>query len=168
MVYLIHIRMWLHVLFTCEYLLITLQSTNYHPLVYMHSTLEYYYYMYINLKVHAHIIVDCFLTVPTETPQNVTVDTDKRSVTLEWSIPPPSGRNGIITSYMIQWKSGITQTSPINHTVEQPTFTTPEHISRTLGGLTPYTNYIWRVAAVNINGTGPFSEWNNFRTDEDG
>ena len=34
-------------------------------------------------------------------------------------------------------------------------------------GLTPYTRYSFRVAGVNINGTGPFSNAMTLRTDED-
>ena len=81
-------------------------------------------------------------------------------------IPIVSGRNGIITDYEIHWRSANTQTSPIIHNVSQPNFTHPEQISRTIQGLAPYTTYTWRVAAVNVNGTGPFSAWDNFTTEE--
>jgi hypothetical protein len=107
-------------------------------------------------------------TEPTESPSNLSVTPNKRNATLHWEIPPVSGRNGIIISYIIQWRSSNQQTSPVNHTVSQPTFTHPEHLSRTLGGLRPYTNYAWRVAAVNFNGRGNFSQWKGFTTDEDG
>ena len=52
--------------------------------------------------------------------------------------------------------------------MRQPNFTHPEQISRTIQGLAPYTTYTWRVAAVNVNGTGPFSAWDNFTTEKDG
>ena len=107
-------------------------------------------------------------TDPTEPPYNASVQTDKREATLQWRIPPVSGRNGIITSYEIHWRSANTQTSPIIHNVSQPNFTHPEQISRTIQGLAPYTTYTWRVAAVNLNGRGPFSAWDNFTTEEDG
>ena len=116
------------------------------------------------------------LVAPSEPPTNTTGVTGKRNATLQWGIPPPRGRNGIITSYTIEWKGGAQRTSlqtslqisPINHTVSQSNFTHPEQQTRTLEKLHPYTNYTWRVAAVNINGTGIFSMWSNFRTMEDG
>ena len=109
---------------------------------------------------------------PSESPTNRTVVTYKKKATLQWGIPPVSGRNGIITIYTIEFTSQnqqtSQQTSPINHTVRQSNFTHPEQQTKTLENLYPYTNYTWRVAAVNINGTGPFSMWSNFRTKEDG
>ena len=107
-------------------------------------------------------------TDPTEPPQNLSVQTDKREATLQWRIPSVSGRNGIITSYEIHWRSANTQTSPIIYNVSQPNFTHPEQIPRKIQGLAPYTTYTWRVAAVNLNGRGPFSAWDNFTTEEDG
>ena len=37
----------------------------------------------------------------------------------------------------------------------------------TARGLTPYTNYTFRVAGVNSNGTGPFTTTITVQTDED-
>ena len=105
---------------------------------------------------------------PTTSPGLLSVRTNKREATLQWRIPIVSGRNGIITSYEIHWRSANTQTSPITHNVRQPNFTHPELIPRTIQGLTPYTTYTWRVAAVNVNGRGPFSARGNFTTEEDG
>nr|WNS50092.1 receptor-type tyrosine-protein phosphatase-like protein [Halisarca dujardinii] len=107
---------------------------------------------------------------PTSTPNNRTVNMDKKFATLQWRIPSISGRNGIITNYSINWRShgsAQAQKSPIIYNLTNPSFTHPEDIRYTLSSLTPYTNYTWRVAAVNEKGVGPFSEWNNFTTDED-
>ena len=38
----------------------------------------------------------------------------------------------------------------------------------TASGLTPHTNYTFRVAGVNSNGTGPYSDDITVLTDEDG
>ena len=38
----------------------------------------------------------------------------------------------------------------------------------TASGLTPYTNYTFRVAGVNSNGTGPYTNTITILTDEDG
>ena len=38
----------------------------------------------------------------------------------------------------------------------------------TASGLTPHTNYIFRVAGVNSNGTGPYTNHTMVTTEEDG
>ena len=38
----------------------------------------------------------------------------------------------------------------------------------TANGLTPHTNYTFRVAGINSNGAGPFFNTIKFQTDEDG
>ena len=37
----------------------------------------------------------------------------------------------------------------------------------TASGLTPYTNYTFRVAGVNDNGTGPFTDVTSIQTEEE-
>ena len=37
----------------------------------------------------------------------------------------------------------------------------------TAGGLTPYTNYTFRIAGVNDNGTGPFTNATSIMTEEE-
>ena len=38
----------------------------------------------------------------------------------------------------------------------------------TASGLTPHTNYTFRVAGVNSNGTGPYTNTLTIQTDEEG
>ena len=66
-------------------------------------------------------------------------------------------RNGVITSYTVMFQE---QGVPDEVNVMDRTFTT--------SGLTPHTNYTFRVAGVNNNGTGPYSDDITVLTDEDG
>ena len=65
--------------------------------------------------------------------------------------------NGVITGYEVdfQEQGGVR----IPGEVVNKTFTA--------SGLTPHTNYIFRVAGVNSNGTGPFTYGSIITTDED-
>ena len=75
-----------------------------------------------------------------------------------WSIPPETGRNGIIISYIIQLlgtRGGVVPNVTV--AVQDPTFDTPESLTYNLTSLKPYTRYVWRVAATTSAGTGPFS-----------
>ena len=69
-------------------------------------------------------------------------------------------RNGAITNYTVvfQEQSGAMIPGEVN--VMDRTFTA--------SGLTPHTNYIFKVAGVNSNGTGPYSNDITVLTDEDG
>lgn len=81
------------------------------------------------------------------------------SIELSWSPPPPQNQNGEITGYNITvtaTNTGVTFTvfSVANSTV--------------VGSLTPFTTYIYSVAAVTNAGTGPFSSPNTVTTGETG
>ena len=69
-------------------------------------------------------------------------------------------RNGVITNYTVVFREqgGAVNTGEVN--VMDRTFTA--------SGLTPHTNYIFRVAGVNSNGTGPYSNDITVLKDEDG
>ena len=101
-----------------------------------------------------------FLAAPSAPPDTVTVDEIyPDSVELSWSPPPPQNHNGEITGYnttVTATNSGITFTvfSVANSTV--------------VGSLTPFTTYIYSVAAVTNAGTGPFSSPNTVTTAETG
>ena len=68
--------------------------------------------------------------------------------------------NGVITNYTVvfQEQGGTVNTGEVN--VMDRTFTA--------SGLTPHTNYIFRVAGVNSNGTGPYTNNTMVMTEEDG
>ena len=69
-------------------------------------------------------------------------------------------RNGVITNYTVvfQEQGGAVIHGEVN--VIDRTFTA--------SGLTPHTNYTFRVAGVNSNGTGPYSKEIITLTNEDG
>ena len=73
-------------------------------------------------------------------------------VSLRWREVPCTQQNGPVTGYIVryyttcgasrdvQWNKSIVTTGGI------------------IDGLTPNTEYVFQVAVVNVNGTGPFSE----------
>ena len=83
-----------------------------------------------------------------------------RSAVFDWNQIDCIERNGVITAYtvVLQEQGGAVITSEMN--VMDRTFTA--------SGLTPHTNYIFRVAGVNSDGTGPYSNDITVFTDEDG
>ena len=66
-------------------------------------------------------------------------------------------RNGAITSYRLEFQE--VGGAMIPGVVVNRTFTASE--------LTPYRNYTFRVAGVNDNGTGPFSNITSILTEEE-
>ena len=92
-----------------------------------------------------------------------------RSILLQWEPPPRSERNGIITQYVVQINKPSDR-KQLNKTVDlkNPTFSDSTTITFNATGLTPYTTYMWRIAALNLVGVGPFSNLLNVETAEDG
>ena len=84
------------------------------------------------------------------------------SLRLQWGLPPESERNGIITQYVLECPGIASVQSPVVPT--SPTFSTPPSLQQSLTGLAPFTSYSCRVAATNVNGAGPFSDWANATT----
>ena len=72
------------------------------------------------------------------------------SLRVSWQLPPEIDRNGIITSYLL-----------LNTRVESGDITSEtvtSGMTRTISGLVSFFDYSIRVAAINVNGTGPFSD----------
>ena len=82
------------------------------------------------------------------------------SVSINWLEIDCIERNGMITNYTVVFQEQGGAVIPGEVNVMDRTFTT--------SGLTPHTNYIFRVAGVNSNGTGPYSNDIIVLTDEDG
>ncbi len=100
----------------------------------------------------------CHSAAPVGAPRDVVPFTTSRSVSVSWGAIECIERNGVITGYTVEFQEQGGARIP-GEVVNQ-TFTA--------SGLTPHTNYTFRVAGVNSNGTGPFSGTILITTDEDG
>ena len=91
----------------------------------------------------------CMYIVPAGPPRNVTLlDTDPAMLSIRYRPPLASLRNGDVTGYVIRYTrvgSGVSQMISGFRTSVIP-------------GLVAFTSYSVEVAAVNVNGTGPFSD----------
>ena len=82
------------------------------------------------------------------------------SVNVSWNEIECIERNGIITNYTVEFLSLGESVIPGVLMVDERRFTASR--------LTPFTNYTFRIAGVNSNGTGPFSNITIIETAEDG
>ena len=98
--------------------------------------------------------------VPTGPPQNVSFSQSSTSVTVSWDAIECLERNGEITGYTVVFQKQGGARVPGEVNVIERTFTA--------SGLTPHTNYTFRVAGVNSNGTGSFSANLIILTNEEG
>ena len=81
--------------------------------------------------------------------------TDPASLTVSWQPPLEISRNIPMTGYVIQYiKDGSQDTINDTENVNVASETT----CYTISGLVAYTKYSIKVAAVNVDKTGPFSE----------
>ena len=93
-------------------------------------------------------IIIQFFAVPTGSPGIPTANSIiSTSITLTWTVINSAQRNGIITSYRIQYGVGNTRDMTIN--------TQSSATTHTVAGLNPFTQYTFTVAGVNSAGTGP-------------
>ena len=91
------------------------------------------------------------LSEPTSSPQNIIFSVvEATSLTVSWDEVPPSGQNGLITGYLLNY-TNATFADTIN-------ITGGENRSYTLTKLRPYTNYTVTVSAYNDGGIGPASD----------
>ena len=100
-------------------------------------------------------------TVPSSPPQNVMVTSVNRA-SLRVSLQSPLERdhNGQINGYTINY-TRVGSSDMMSMNVNSGT-------THTISGLVAYVNYSVIVAAVNVNGTGPFSDPVVGRSGEDG
>ena len=92
----------------------------------------------------------CNSTVPSSPPHSITIkSTDPASVTISWQPTLETGHNVPITGYVIQYtRVGSSDMMSVNVT---------SGTTHTISGLVAFVDYSVIVAAVNVNGTGPFS-----------
>ena len=75
---------------------------------------------------------------------------DPASLIVSWRLPPNRDRNGPITSHVIQYtRVGSSDIMSVNIT---------SGTRYIISGLVAYVNYSVIVAAMTVNGTGPFSD----------
>ena len=72
-----------------------------------------------------------------------------------WAPPPKGQQNGEIVSYEVEYREEGSNSTVVN---------TTQDMRYTAEDLTPDRVYQFRVAANTVNGTGPFSEWENVTT----
>ena len=97
----------------------------------------------------------CNSAVPNSPPQSVMIgSTDPASLTVSWQSLLEISHNIPITGYVIQYKKNGSQDTVSNtENVNVASGTT-----HTISGLVAITEYSVKAAAMNVNGTGPFSE----------
>ncbi len=98
-------------------------------------------------------------TAPTAPPLNVMSNmTTSQSVTITWDTITCIERNGIITSYTVEF--GLPGKPTLRTGITELTFTPNEQLK-------PFTNYTFRVAGINYAGTGVYSNISTITTYED-
>ncbi|XP_075218308.1 neogenin protein frazzled isoform X2 [Lycorma delicatula] len=99
--------------------------------------------------------------LPTKSPQNVTVEADSsNSLIVRWEPPPKDGQNGVITGYKLKYKKKERRSRPVTVT------TAGDRRLYLLTGLERNSMYQIKLWAMNVNGTGPATEWINAETYE--
>ena len=90
-------------------------------------------------------------TVPSSPPRHIMMEShNPASLMVSWDPPMRRDRNGPITGYVIQYtRVGSSDMMSVNVT---------SGTRYTLSGLVAYVNYSVIVAAMTVNGTGPFSD----------
>ena len=103
----------------------------------------------IVLNVIPYLIRSFLFSAPTGAPEvlNATF-VESKSLSLVWGKVSCVSQRGPITGYRLRYSNG---TSIVNTMGEG----NRQHL---LTGLTPFTNYLFEVAAVNDGGTGPYSD----------
>ena len=102
------------------------------------------------------VIVLLFVhTAPTGVPRRVSPSSTSTSIMVTWDTIDCIEHKGVITSYSVEFHEEGGADIP-GEMMGQ---------SFTASGLTPNTSYTFRVAGVNANGTGPFTENITINTD---
>jgi neogenin len=87
-----------------------------------------------------------------------------QSVIIRWEPPPKEFENGIVTGYKIKYRKASSRRS-------QSTTTDGNRRLYVLTELARGTKYHIKIMAINVNGSGPATDWKaatTFSTDRDG
>ncbi|KAM3720689.1 Netrin receptor [Dirofilaria immitis] len=100
------------------------------------------------------IIVRTLSDLPSLPPSDVRAEAfSTTSIHVQWIPLPVENRNGVLTGYRIKYKTKLRGSKGNTLVVDG------NNSSYTISGLEPGTQYMLRVAAVNQNGSGPYSDW---------
>ncbi|XP_059393307.1 neogenin 1a isoform X7 [Carassius carassius] len=106
------------------------------------------------------ISVRTYSDVPSAPPQNMTVDVlNSKSIMVRWQPPPADAQNGEITGYKIRYRKGTRKS-------EAAEITSGSQLYQLIDGLQRGTEYMLRVSAMTVNGTGPATDWATSETFE--
>ena len=106
-------------------------------------------------------------TAPSSPPREVMVEShNPASMMVSWQPPVARDRNGDITGYMVNYT--MVGSSDIDMMSMIFMGETKGFMHITISGLVAYVNYSVIVAAMTVNGTGPFSNRMVGRSGENG
>ncbi|KAK6730933.1 hypothetical protein RB195_007418 [Necator americanus] len=92
--------------------------------------------------------------VPSSPPRDIVAETvSSTSVRISWSEPDPDSTNGEITGYRLKYKTRVRGSKGNTFVLDA------SEREYTITGLDVNTQYLVRMAVVNHNGTGPYSDW---------
>uniref|UniRef100_A0A673G206 Neogenin-like n=1 Tax=Sinocyclocheilus rhinocerous TaxID=307959 RepID=A0A673G206_9TELE len=81
------------------------------------------------------------------------------SIMVRWQPPPADAQNGEITGYKIRYRKGTRKS-------EAAEITSGSQLYQLIDGLQRGTEYMLRVSAITVNGTGPATDWTTAETFE--
>ena len=121
------------------------------------STIKYISPLHATTHITVSLYLLLSLSEPTAPPQEVSiVSASSHSFTMTWAPPPKGQQNGEIVSYEVEYREEGSNSTVVNITTQGMRYTAED--------LPPGRVYQFRVAANTVNGTGPFSEWENVTT----
>ena len=97
------------------------------------------------LIIHTYVI--SLIVVPTVPRSLSSVDATDANVTLQWM--EPDMPNGVITRYQVEYRMAFSDDSFVSQNATSLTYI--------VTGLSPFTEYEFRVAAATRVGLGPYS-----------
>ena len=114
-----------------------------------------------------------FPVVPTGSPRDISLQISARQISLTWKPPAQGEANGPVTGYeilLVRDGQERSNRSLVKRAAKgQMMYTVGgNHTTFIIKDLEPYKGYCLQMAAVNVNGTGPFSNASCFTTLQDG
>uniref|UniRef100_A0A672L932 Neogenin-like n=1 Tax=Sinocyclocheilus grahami TaxID=75366 RepID=A0A672L932_SINGR len=106
------------------------------------------------------LILFSLCSVPSAPPQNMTFEVlNSKSIMVRWQPPPADAQNGEIIGYKIRYRKGTRKS-------EAAEITSGSQLYQLIDGLQRGTEYMLRVSAITVNGTGPATDWTTAETFE--